>query len=58
MPEERKEVWSLDVKRESTLKVVFGEPLTKTEAIAAFDNDEHEDVLDEEDFGVEVVAAH
>lgn len=55
--DERKDVWLLDVKRESTLKVVFGEPLTKAEAIAAFDADEHEDVLDEEDFGAEVVGA-
>lgn len=58
MPEERKEVWSLDVKRESTLKVVFGEPLTKAEAINAFHDHDYEDVIDEEDFGSEVVAAH
>jgi len=57
MSDIKKEVWELDVKRESILKVVFAEPLTKAEAIAAFDDEEFEDIIDEEDHGVEVVGA-
>lgn len=57
MSDTKKEIWEFDVKRESVMKVAFAEPLTKAEAIAAFDDEEFEDIIDEEDHGVEVVAA-
>jgi hypothetical protein len=57
MSDTKKDVWELDVKRESVLKVVFIEPLTKAEAIKAFNDDEFEDIIDEEDHGVEAVGA-
>lgn len=58
MSEVKKDVWLLDVIRQSTLKVVFSEPLTADEATSAFHDEEYEDVLDEEDHGVEVVRTH
>lgn len=57
MSEEKKDVWMIDVNRMTALKVVYAEPVTRQEAIESFNNDEHEDVIDEEDHGVEVVGA-
>jgi hypothetical protein len=53
----KKEVWSIDVNRMSCLKVVFAEPVTRAEAIDLFHDEDYEDVIDEEDHGVEVVGA-
>lgn len=57
MGEEKKDVWLLDVNRMSALKVAYAEPVTRREAMELFDAYEHEDVIDEEDHGVEVVGA-
>ena len=55
MTSEKKECWLFDVRRNSTLKVVFSEPLTYDEAIEAFMIEEYEDVIDEEDCGLDVL---
>lgn len=57
MAETKKDVWQIDVTRDSSLKVAFGEPVTKEEAMLLYAEQEYEDVLDEEDHGFEVVAA-
>ena len=57
MTEIKKDVWEIDVNRQSSLKIVFCEPVTKQEAIDLYHDDDFEDVIDEEDHGIEVVGA-
>lgn len=57
MSETKKEIWQLDVNRMSSLKVVFSEAVTKEEAIDLWHDEDYEDVIDEEDHGIEVVGA-
>jgi len=56
--EEKKYVWMVDVNRMSALKVVFSKPVTRDEAIGVYLDGDYDDIIDEEDHGVEVVGAH
>lgn len=57
MSEIKKAMWEIDVNRQSTLKVYYAEAVTKKEAIDLYHDEEFEDILDEEDHGIEVVGA-
>lgn len=57
MDEVKKSIWEFDVNRMSALKISFAQPLTRAEAIAAFNDEGFEDIIDEEDHGIEVVGS-
>lgn len=57
MGEIKKDIWSIDVRRESVLKVAFAEPVTAADAMLLFDMEEYEDIIDEEDHGTEALRA-
>jgi len=53
----KKDIWQLDVNRQSVLKVAFSEPVTREDAILLYMEEEFEDIIDEEDHGIDVVGA-
>lgn len=52
---DKKTLWELDVRRDSSLKVVFADLVTADEAKTLYDDADFVDVIDEEDHGYEIV---
>lgn len=55
MTEVKRDLWIIEVNKSVSQKVVFDEPVTADDALALYNNEEYADIIDEEDFGSEVV---